>query len=107
MAAPQLRPKSIHVARSAAAKRTPRAIRKGAGEAFEPDRAPTQFHFRTEPDRVTARETAILASLAIVVIGAIAALGYLLGIVAAAVAAAAVGGLIAFGNWVLNNTIEF
>jgi len=75
------------------------------GSRFEPS---TQSEFDTPADAAAEYWYAIrvLAAVAIAAVGAIAALVYFAGAVAAGIAVTVVGTLIAFGNWVLNNTAD-
>jgi hypothetical protein len=77
-------------------------------DRFEPDYTVPQLDFGgpAAPAAEYSRAPAILASVAIAGIGAIAAIAYFAGIIAAGIAVAAVAALIGFGNWVLNNTAD-
>jgi hypothetical protein len=75
---------------------------------FDPAQALAQFHFRTPADPAAEyrRAIAVVGLVAVGAVGAITAIAYFAGIIAAGIVAAAVGALVGFGNWVLNNTID-
>jgi hypothetical protein len=77
-----------------------------AADRFEPDRTLSQFDFGTADDPAAQRAIIVLPLVAIAMIGAIAAIAYFAGIIAAGIVTAAVGALVGFGNWILNNTID-
>ena len=87
--------------------RRPKNARAAAGRS-EQDYRPSQYDFDAPADRAAEywRAVIVLALVGIAVVGAIGAIAYFVGILAAGIAAAAVMALIAFGNWVLNNTID-
>ena len=79
-----------------------------AGRRYKPVRPLTQFHFNAPANPAAERRRAIgvLGVAAIAAIGAFAAFTYFAGLIAAAIVAAAVAGLVGFGNWVLNHTAD-
>ena len=81
---------------------------RAAADRFEPGRTLTKFDFGTpaDPGAEYRRAVTVLPLVAIAMIGAIAAIAYFAGIIAAGIAAAAVVALISFGNWILNNTVD-
>ena len=103
MASPQLKT-------TPARSRTPRDARGHdvLATRVAPFRPRTQFDFRARIDRAAdhRRAIAILGPAAIGVVGAIVAIGYFGGLIAAAIAATAVAALIGWGNWILTNIIE-
>jgi len=109
MAAPQLRRKSIPIPYHAYGD-TDRDIRRAsvASNRFEADRAALQFDFSATagPAARYWRAIAILTSVTIAAIGAVAAIAYFAGVIAAGIAVAAAVAVIGFGNWILNNTID-
>ena len=91
----------------------PRTLRDARGHGalaarVTPFRPRTQFDFRARIDRAADHRhaIAILGPVAIGVVGAIVAIVYLGGLIAATIAATAVAALIGFGNWILTNIIE-
>jgi hypothetical protein len=76
------------------------------GARFEP--SCTQSELDTPADAAAEYWYAVrvLAAVAIAAVGAIAALVYFAGAIAAVIAATVVVTLVAFGNWVLNNTAD-
>lgn len=76
-----------------------------AADRFDPV---TQFNFAAAADPAAEhrRAVAILTVAALAVVGAVAGIAYFAGMVAAAIATAAVVALVGFGNWVLNNTVD-
>ncbi|HKC03466.1 MAG TPA: hypothetical protein VKC17_09205 [Sphingomicrobium sp.] len=107
MAAHQLKRKSVPYGPHGEADRDAGNARV-ADVRFEPDRILTQFDFAAPADPAAEywRAVAVLTVVAIAVLGAIAGIAYFAGMVAAAIATAAVAALIGFGNWVLNNTVD-
>jgi len=59
-----------------------------------------------DPAQERRRAIKVIAIVSITAGASLAALIYFVGVIAGAVALAAVGSLVAFGNWVLDNTIE-
>ena len=79
-----------------------------AADRFESYRPLAQIHLPAPADPRAGKWRAfgILTAAATTAVGALAAIAYFAGFIAAGILAAAVLSLVAFGNWVLNNTIE-
>lgn len=107
MAHPQARPKPLRGEH--AQPRPPYLISSGDGPSTEAEQhgtaASPEFH-AGPPLLGRWRATGIIAGFAVAAVGAAAVLVYFAGALVGGIMIAALSALVAWGNWILDNTIE-